>query len=85
MKVDIDKAKFLEEAGLTATLLEWMTLHGNLCLGLRHPENQGPSREFAIRVRDRIAALLIEREILTLEEVQHANAVECAAQRMHRS
>ena len=83
--VPIDTEKLLEQASLSATLLEWMTVHGNICLGLRHPENQGPSRGYALAVRDRIADLLIARGVLTPDQIEHANAVEIDVQRLYRS
>src|SRR5262245_16053585 len=83
--INISTEKFLEQATLTASLLDWMTVHGNICLGLRHAENQGPSRAYALAMRDRIADLLIQRGILTAEQIEHANAVESDVQRLHRS
>jgi hypothetical protein len=44
------KAEWLAktEGTVKASLLTWITVHGNLCLALRHPQNRGPSREWAV-------------------------------------
>jgi hypothetical protein len=72
--MNLDKA--LERATLDASLLEWMAVHGNLCLALRHPNNSGGSRALVAKVVDQISKLLVERGLLTQAEIDAATAVE---------
>lgn len=65
-----------DRVSVEASLLEWMTVHGNVCLGLRHPQNEGGSREIAENFALRIAALLQERGVLNREEAQEASSFE---------
>jgi hypothetical protein len=61
---------------MEATLLEWLAIHGNLCLALRHPQNQGDSRALLVGFVHRLSKLLVERGILTAEEMRAATKLE---------
>jgi hypothetical protein len=72
--MNVDKA--LERATLDASLLEWMAIHGNLCLALRHPENSGGSRALVVKAIDQIGKLLVERGLLSQAEIDQATRIE---------
>lgn len=72
--MDIRKAH--ARAEVIATLHEWMAVHGNLCLALRHPENTGPSRALIVGMIHRIGKILVEGGALTEEELNFATRVE---------
>jgi hypothetical protein len=36
------------------SILDLIAIHGNICLGLRHPDNTGPTRQIAENVIDTI-------------------------------
>jgi hypothetical protein len=55
-----------------ATLLDWMAVHGNLCLALRHPQNQGESRALLVSMIHKLGRLLVDEGILTAEEMNRA-------------
>jgi len=74
MSLDVQKA--LETATIEESLFVWMTIHGNLCLALRHPENQGPSRAYAVAFVEKIGRLLVDRGLLTQEQLDHVQKVE---------
>lgn len=72
----VDASKAMENRTVDGTLLEWLTVHGNLCLALRHPQNDGPSRATVVSMIHRIGKLLVEGGILTREELNFATRVE---------
>ena len=39
---------------LDFSILDLVAIHGNICLGLRHPDNTGPLRQIAANVIDTI-------------------------------
>ncbi len=61
---------------LELTLLQVMVIHGNMCLGLRHPGNQGASTEIARDILQRLGQALVEGSLLTAEELRHAQQIE---------
>lgn len=66
------------ECSVTATLLQWMTVHGYLCLALRHPQVNGPSRALALDFVEQLSVLLVEGGIMTRDEMAEAHQVEMA-------
>jgi len=73
-----DKAKWmlLTQSQVTANLLTWLTVHGNLCLALRHPQNQGPSRRFVVDFVKQLGELLVAWGVITDEERAAAERIE---------
>ena len=59
-----------------ATAFEWMTVHGNLCLALRHPQNRGPSREACMNIVRKLSKAIVESGLLTQQEMDQATALE---------
>lgn len=43
---------------VSMTLLEILTVHGNLCLALKHPKNYGPSRRVIEHVLNELEIIL---------------------------
>lgn len=72
--MDIDKA--LETATVEESLFVWMTIHGNLCLALRHPENDGPSRAYMEAFINKLSMMLVQRGMLTQQDIERAQRVE---------
>jgi hypothetical protein len=72
----MDTTKALHHVSLDATLLDFVAVHGNLCLALRHPENTGDSRAMVISMIHRLGKLLVEGGILTQAELDFASRVE---------
>ena len=66
----------LKHVTVDATLLDWMAVHGNLCLALRHPQNQGESRALVVGMIHKLGTLLVTYEILTAEEMNRATRLE---------
>jgi hypothetical protein len=75
--VDISKATTLIDVRLSA--LEWMCIHGNLCLALRHPNNVGNPREITVSVAQVLARVIVESGLLTQAEMDNAHHVELEA------
>jgi len=77
-KVTKEKAERLEQTKTTVTtnLLTWLTIHGNLCLALRHPENQGPSREYIVNFVKNLGRKLVEWGVYTETELEYAERIE---------
>lgn len=61
---------------ITASLLTWITVHGNLCLALRHPQNRGPSRKLAVEFVKELGKALVEWKALTPEQLKAAEKLE---------
>lgn len=49
----------------------WLTIHGNVCLGLRHPDNKGSSRGVAITCLTRIENVLLSHSLLSPDDISH--------------
>lgn len=64
-----DPELFQQPVELTASVLDWMSVNGQPLLALRHPENQGLSREMTIRVIELITQLLVDLQLLDAEDV----------------
>lgn len=58
------------------SLIALLTLHGNLCLALRHPQNVGESRKIVEKVVTQIGDKLVELKALTPEQLKHAERIE---------
>jgi len=64
------------KTSVTADLLTWLTIHGNLCLALRHPQNRGPSRQFVVNFVKRLGQMLVTSGAITEEELKAAEKLE---------
>ena len=83
-ELQIDPEELLQVVTLDETLFLWMVVHGHLCLALRHPAVQGPSRKYAERFVDKLGDLLMERGVFTRQQINDAmglEAIERARQR----
>lgn len=72
----MDLTKMLDTVRIEETFYVWLTIHGNLCLALRHPMNSGPSRDYLIPFVDKLGRLLVEHGLLTAQELELAQRVE---------
>jgi hypothetical protein len=63
----------------------WMAILGNVQLGLRHPENRGPSARVAKRFCDAVLEKLKEENILTADEAAKIYRDEMKAENVGRS
>lgn len=57
-------------------VLEWMAIHGNVCLGLRHPKNTGPSRMCAEKFLSVIEDALLMTGVFNTKMIQEIHKVE---------
>lgn len=64
---------------LRANYLTLMAIHGSLCLALRHPQNQGPSRPLVVEFVKSLGELLVHVEALTPEQLAEAQRLEAEA------
>ena len=65
--MDVKKAGM--RLSVNADLLTWFGVHGNLILGLRHPENRGPSTRFVKTFARELGRRLVEEGLLTPAEL----------------
>lgn len=72
----LDPRMLTANASVTAPMLTWVTVHGNLCLSLRHPSNVGQSRELCLQMVEHLSKLIVDAGIMTQEEMDFANRVE---------
>jgi ABC-type nitrate/sulfonate/bicarbonate transport system ATPase subunit len=61
---------------IEADLLTWMTVHGNILLALRHPENTGETRAIAQRFVDELGRKLVEGGIINQAELDYCRQEE---------
>jgi len=61
---------------MTAPLLTWLAVHGNLCLALRHPDNRGASRTWVIAFVKALGQHLVSLDVLTADELAAAEKLE---------
>jgi hypothetical protein len=75
------KAEWLAKTDGTvkANLLTWITVHGNLCLALRHPQNIGSSRKLAVEFTKALGKALVEWGALTPEQLEETEKLEAEA------
>lgn len=57
------------DISITLPAYFWLSVHGNVCLGLRHPENKGTSRNMAITFLTRIENVLLRESLLSPEDI----------------
>lgn len=72
----MDATKAMNRVDVNASLLDWLAVHGFLCLALRHPGPTDSTREIISRIVDRLATLVVDGGLLTREEMQEAHNVE---------
>lgn len=72
--MNIDRANV--EHTVAASLLQWMTVHGYLCLALRHPGATGPSRNLAVDFVEQLGELLVNGGLLSRTELEEAQQLE---------
>lgn len=59
-----------------ANLLTWLTIHGNVCLALRHPQNTGESRAYAVAFVKFLGRMLVECDVITEEQLRKLEKLE---------
>lgn len=71
-------AVWAQDIELHMSLLKVMTLHGALCLALRHPQigERRHTQEALIDLREKLGVILLETGGLTAAELAHVYAVE---------
>lgn len=55
---------------LDVSVVELIALWANLTIGLRHPENKGPTRRYALDVLDYMTRLLLSLGVFELRDVR---------------
>ena len=66
----------LKTAEIRANLLTWLTVHGNLCLALRHPENRGASRSYVVQFTKQLGQALVKWGVITQAQLREAHKLE---------
>ncbi|MFZ2149252.1 MAG: hypothetical protein WAV28_18730 [Sedimentisphaerales bacterium] len=62
---------------ITFSAIEWFALHGNACLGLRHPQNTGFSRRLCEDALQKLERKLYNAGLLTQTEIDYIHHTEC--------
>lgn len=75
MAVDVRDA-MLEPLSVETSGLVWMAVMGVLCLGLRHPQYVGPSRQMVAEFTDELGRRLVGAGVLTPVELAAVNRQE---------
>jgi hypothetical protein len=69
------------QGSVSADLLTWVAVHGNLQLALRHPLNAGASRPLIEQFITQLGQWLVEQGMLTPEHLAEAERREAQFQR----
>jgi hypothetical protein len=77
-EVSEKRALFLanKKMAVSAPLLTWLTIHGNICLALRHPANRGDSRQYAIAFVKQLGQALVKEGAISQEELEEIEKLE---------
>lgn len=68
-----------DKASIEAELLTWMAVHGNICLALRHPDNNSTRvRPRMVQLINTIGVLLVDSGFMTQAELDDATRYEAA-------
>ena len=67
--MNLNDHRWHEKITLSLSAIQWISVHGNTCLGLRHPDNKGTSRSSAIDFLLKLEGKLLEKSLLSPEEV----------------
>ena len=68
----------MRQIPLIANYLTLVTVHGNLCLALRHPDNKGASRQLAVEFTKQLGEWLVKVGALTPAQLVEAQQLEAA-------
>jgi len=71
-----DKEKLCEIIELQISALHLIAVHGNVCLGLRHPKNTGPNRKLAIEFLNYAEAKLKDAGIIDDDDIKRIHKLE---------
>lgn len=74
--MNLDPRALIAMVSVEAPMLSWVTVHGNLCLALRHPSNRGQSRQICLNMVKQLSEMIVAGGIMTQEEMDQANRVE---------
>lgn len=69
--MNIKDPNWNKDITITLPAFQWLGIHGNTCLGLRHPENKGPSRALVISFLIKLEGMLLEESLLTPEDISY--------------
>lgn len=64
-----DLAFWKQDVELHVDLASLLALYGNLCLALRHPLNQGSTRELMVTFTRNIGELLVQAGVISESEL----------------
>jgi len=65
-----------KDAAIKANMITLMSIHGNLCLALRHPQNKGRSRQYVVEFVKKLGRFLVETGAITEEQLAQAERLE---------
>ena len=71
-----DKKKVFQIIELQISALHLIAVHGNVCLGLRHPNNKGPNRKIALEFLNYAEAKLKDAGIIDDFDIELIHDVE---------
>lgn len=77
MKINnLSNQELEQQVIVTLPVLYWMAVHGNLCLALRHPQNNGPSRASVIHSIELIESVLKDQGLMDQEDIDLVHQTE---------
>ena len=65
----MDESKLTDRVEIDARALDWLVVHGVMCLGLRHPHYGGSSRAAALEFVAKLGRILVDTGLLSEQEL----------------
>lgn len=75
-QVPTDPAFWRQRVTLNLDALTLLSVHGSLCLALRHPQNKGESRHIVVSFVKQIGQHLVNLGLLTAEQLRQIERIE---------
>ena len=71
-----DKEKLCGIIDLQMSALHLLAVHGNVCLGLRHPNNKGPNRQLALEFINYAEQKLKAAGLINDQDIEEIHRIE---------
>jgi hypothetical protein len=74
--MNLDPDKLRERIAIEFSMIEVLSIHGNLCLALRHPQNAGAARQTALDIVAHLSKIIVHWGVMTQVEMDQATRME---------
>ena len=75
-QMSVDLTRMDERAMIMFSARVWLCIYTNLCLALRHPENEGPSRSMVEAACKVVGEVLLDMKVIEQSDLDELNGKE---------